>query len=75
MEVSLLDCLVHGWDIAKATGQSTDLPADASADALEAATMTVIDELRNMVGFDPAIEVAEDASAMAKLIAFCGRES
>ena len=29
------DALVHGWDLAKATGQSTDLDPDLAADLLE----------------------------------------
>ena len=40
------DVLAHAWDLAKATGQSTDLDPELSAEALEAARVRLLPQFR-----------------------------
>ena len=68
-----MDNLVHGWDLAKATGQSTDLPADL-VDAIYAGFEPKMEEFRKGDAFGPAVEVADTASKQDKLIAMMGRQ-
>ena len=67
------DNLVHCWDLARGTGQGFD-PSD---DLVEATAGFfdgfVTDETRGSGAFGPAVEVPEDASALDRLVAFCGR--
>src|SRR4051794_41913926 len=44
--INLLDTATHTWDLATATGQQQDLPAEVAAAAMEASRMIVNDELR-----------------------------
>jgi uncharacterized protein (TIGR03086 family) len=71
--VNLLDTATHTWDLAKATGQPAELPDDLAATVLEAAHGITSPELREVVGIDPPLPVADDASPTAKLVAYMGR--
>lgn len=65
------DFLIHGWDVAKATGQDTTMPpglAEANYDMIPPFT----DDQREGI-FGPKVTVADDASVQDKLIAFTGR--
>lgn len=73
LAMNLLDTLVHGWDIATATGQPAELPRQASVDALAAARTIVTDQFRATVGFAPPAAVDDDASPTEQLVAFLGR--
>ena len=71
--IAFADQLLHGWDLAKATGQDPAMP-----DGLpEAAYVTIhgrfTEEQRNGV-FKPEAEVGEDASAQDRLLAYAGRD-
>lgn len=70
---AFMDSLVHGWDIAKASGQNTDLPAELVA---VCSTMFSAEAIEGWRGgpFGPAIEVSDDASAQDKMIANFGRK-
>jgi uncharacterized protein (TIGR03086 family) len=66
------DLIVHAWDLAQATGQPLDLPTDL----VEQVLAFVGDELPRQSRarrFDPAQDVAADAPAIDRLIAFSGR--
>ena len=67
------DNLVHCWDLARSTGQDFD-PTD---DLVEATTAffgaRITDDLRAVGSFGPEVEVPEDASALDRLLGFCGR--
>lgn len=63
LHVRIADLLVHGWDLAQATGQPTVLPADLSEQAL-AFTRTHLSTMPRTGRFDPAQPVADDASAI-----------
>ena len=67
--------VVHGWDLARATGQPAEWPDDAVTEALESMRAMVRPEHREgphaWVG--PEVEVPADAPPLAKLVAFAGR--
>lgn len=68
-----MDGLVHGWDIATATGQPYD-PPSAVVDAVDAFTRQAIsDEMRDGDTFAAAVEPPADASPLVRLVAFTGR--
>ena len=68
-----MDGLVHGWDIATATGQAYDPPADVVADVDAFARMALTDDLRDGDTFAAAVEPPTDASPIVRLVAFTGR--
>ena len=68
-----LDGLVHGWDIATATGQQYDPPAEVVEAAGRFARAAITDEIRDGDTFAAAVEPPEDASALTRLVAFTGR--
>ncbi len=68
------ELVVHGWDLAKATGQRTDLDqelAEASLASFRAAPFLPRGEGKP---FGESMPVAADASAADRLAAFMGRE-
>jgi uncharacterized protein (TIGR03086 family) len=70
----VLDGMVHGWDLATATGQGYEPPAALVAEASEFAR-GVLDGLRDGQTFRDAVEPAPDAGAMEALANFTGRRS
>jgi hypothetical protein len=63
---------VHGWDLASATGQSTDLDPEVGQAALDFARDN-LEPFRGR-GFSPEISVSEDAPLYERLAGFCGRD-
>ena len=76
MGIATNDAFVHGWDLAKATGQPTDLAPDLAAEILAQAQALIPDAFRGPEGapFGPKAESPEGAGAADRLAAFCGRE-
>jgi uncharacterized protein (TIGR03086 family) len=68
----VLDGLVHGWDLATATGQPYEPPAALVAE-VDAFARQVLDPLRDGGAFGPAVEPAADATPLERLVAFTGR--
>jgi uncharacterized protein (TIGR03086 family) len=69
-----LEFLVHAWDYAKSTGREVTA-SDALSDFVLGVAKTVITpEGRTNVGFDDPIDVAVDAGALDRLIAYTGRQ-
>jgi uncharacterized protein (TIGR03086 family) len=66
------DVAVHGWDLAKATGQSTDLDADIGQAALDWARQNLKPEFRGKA-FGPEVPAPESAPLYDRLAAFFGR--
>ena len=69
------DAFTHGWDVAKALGQSTDLDPGLAAQFLAASMIP--DEFRGADGvmpFGPKLEAPEWATAADKLAAYLGRQ-
>jgi uncharacterized protein (TIGR03086 family) len=71
--INLLDTATHTWDLARATGQPTELPAPVAEAALAAARATINEQLRPG-RFAPEIEVDSGASTTDQLVAFLGRK-
>ena len=71
--IAFADQLLHGWDLAKATGQDTTMPAGLPEAAYELIHGRFTDEQRKGV-FKPEISVPADASAQEKLLAYTGRD-
>ncbi|MCU1354271.1 MAG: hypothetical protein JWM05_3480 [Acidimicrobiales bacterium] len=69
-----MDGLVHGWDIATATGQPYDPPADVVAAVEAFARDAISDDLRDGDTFAVATEPPGDASPLVRLVAFTGRQ-
>jgi uncharacterized protein (TIGR03086 family) len=68
----VLDGLVHGWDLATATGQAYNPPDELVAAAEDFARQT-IEPLRDGRTFAQAVEPAPDATPIERLTAYTGR--
>jgi uncharacterized protein (TIGR03086 family) len=72
--IAFCDQLVHGWDLARATGQDTTMP-----DGLADVAWTMLDgripeEARGRgQNFGPIVAVPAKATVQAKLLGYCGR--
>ena len=69
------DVFTHAWDLAKATGQNTDLNPQLAAQILEGAKASIPDQFRGPEGapFGAKQEAPAGASAADQLAAFLGR--
>ena len=69
------DTFTHGWDLAKATGQSTDLAPELAAGLLAGARMSISEGFRGPEGaaFGSTKEAPAGASNADQLAAFLGR--
>lgn len=68
----VLDGLVHGWDMAVATGQDYEPPAELVA-AVDAFARGAVDPLRDGTTFGAAVTPADDATPIERLAAYTGR--
>ena len=69
-----IEFLVHAWDYAMATGREVTAP-DALSDYVMGLAKTIITpQGRSNVGFDDPVDVAADAGAFDRLIAYTGRQ-
>jgi uncharacterized protein (TIGR03086 family) len=66
------DLLLHGWDLAIATGQDAQMPDGLAAAVYEMVHGRFTDDQRKGV-FKPEVEVGADASPQDKLLAYTGR--
>jgi uncharacterized protein (TIGR03086 family) len=71
--IAFVDQLVHGWDLAQATGQDATMPEDLAQAALAMVDGRMPDGQRGTF-FKPAVPVAEDAPAQDKLLGYGGRQ-
>ena len=71
--IAFSDQLLHGWDLAKATGQDATMPDGLAEAAYEMIHGRFTDEQRKGV-FGPEVRVASDASAQDRLLAYTGRQ-
>lgn len=71
--IAFADQLLHGWDVAKATGQDATMPADLAVTAFSMIDGQLTDENRG-TAFGKPVTVPEDASAQDKLLAYSGRQ-
>lgn len=70
--IAFCDQLVHGWDVAKATGQDTTMP-DGLAEAAWGILGGNLPPERRGNAFKPEI-ATEEQTTQAKLLAYVGRE-
>ena len=70
--VALDELVLHGWDLARATGQSYE--CDEATVAACTAFVTGFDEGGTPGLFGPAVPVGEDASSFDRLLARSGRD-
>jgi len=71
------DMFQHGWDLAKATGQSTDLAPELAASMLQQSKMSIQESFRGAEGAAPfgAEQPCPDGASNAdQLAAFLGRK-
>ena len=72
--IHTVEAIVHGWDLAKATGQPTELPAELYAVAWQN-TKDIEESFRGPGGpFGPAVEAPAGASDTQRLMAWLGRQ-
>ena len=71
--IAFSDMLLHGWDLARATGQDATMPDGLPEAAYEMIHGRFTDDQRKGV-FAPEIEVGADASAQDRLLAYTGRD-
>jgi uncharacterized protein (TIGR03086 family) len=70
--IAFSDQLLHGWDLARATGQDTTMPKGLAEAAYKMIHGRFTEEERKGI-FQPEVTVAADASAQDKLLAYTGR--
>jgi uncharacterized protein (TIGR03086 family) len=70
--IAFADQLLHGWDVAEATGQDSTMPEGLAEAAYDTIHGAFTEEQRQGV-FKPEIQVGPDASAQEKLLAYTGR--
>jgi uncharacterized protein (TIGR03086 family) len=66
--------LIHGWDIAKATGQDADFDPELTEVAMQAAQLFPPEQIRQPGVFGPEAECPDSASMEDRLAAFLGRK-
>jgi uncharacterized protein (TIGR03086 family) len=71
--IAFSDQLLHGWDVAKATNQDTQMPAGLAEAAYDCIHGRFTDEERTGV-FGPEITVGDGATPQQRLLAYTGRK-
>lgn len=70
--IAFADQLLHGWDLARATGQDETMPDGLAQAAYATIHGRFTDEQRTGV-FKPEVQVGEDATPQQRLLAYTGR--
>jgi uncharacterized protein (TIGR03086 family) len=72
--MTVMEYLTHGWDLAVATGQAVPYTEEEASATLARAEVTLPPEYRGGdMPFGPIVEVDPDAPAVTRLVAFLGR--
>ncbi|MEO6882175.1 MAG: TIGR03086 family metal-binding protein [Mycobacteriaceae bacterium] len=74
LHLRVIELLVHGWDIARATGQQGVFPAGLAEQELAFSRAALVDIPADRRPFAAAEPVAEDAPAIDRLVAQLGRK-
>jgi uncharacterized protein (TIGR03086 family) len=74
MRIAIFDVAVHTWDLAKSTGQSTEIDRGVLEAALEAGRQMIGPDMRNGGLFGGEVSVADNAPLQDQLAAFAGRQ-
>lgn len=73
LAIAFSDQLLHGWDLARATGQDATMPEGLPEAAYKVIHGRFTDDQRKGV-FKPEIPVADTASPQERLLAYVGRD-
>lgn len=75
LDMILWEYLVHGWDLARATGQHWSPSEDAAAESLDFAPGMLTEDFQGEgKEFAPRVPVPEEAAAMDRLLGLSGRD-
>jgi uncharacterized protein (TIGR03086 family) len=75
LSMMLWEYQVHGWDLARATGQSWSPPADGLEESLKfAPSMLTEDYQGEGKAFGPRVDVPDDAAPLDRLLGLSGRD-
>jgi uncharacterized protein (TIGR03086 family) len=75
INMQIAELAMHGWDVATATGQSTDLDAEIGQASLDWLKQNLAPQYRGAdKDFGTEIPVPDDASLYDRLAAFSGRD-
>jgi uncharacterized protein (TIGR03086 family) len=70
----IMEFMVHGWDLANATGQSVTFSPEAAEQALDTGRQMLKPEYRGPgKAFEYEVDVSETAGSVDRLVAFLGR--
>lgn len=70
-QLSVMDAVVHGWDISRATGEAVDIPLELAEPLLEISKAIIQDGLRG-TAFAEEVRIV-GGSVSDRLVAFLGR--
>ena len=73
VDLNLTEMVVHGWDLAKATGQDPAFDADAVEQAWAWATSVPSEMRSGGTSFGPPVEVPSAAPTLDRLVGLLGR--
>ncbi len=74
VQLRTIEALVHGWDVAVASGQDpTTLPADLAEAGIAFSESVFAGQDRTQLPFAPAVTPADDAPAIDRLAGLLGR--
>lgn len=74
VRMRIVETQVHGWDLARATGQSPGFPDAITERTLEELRPLLSGRRRGISPFGPEQEASPDAPAIDRLAAFLGRQ-
>ena len=72
-ELGLIEVMLHGWDVARATGQSLRVSEELGAELLRCLEPT-LDQGREFEVYGPEVPVAADAPPLARALGLSGRD-
>lgn len=73
LHLRLTELLVHGWDLARATGQEADFPAEVVEQEIGFTARALAGMPEQRRPFAPSVAVAPAAGPLARLVATLGR--
>jgi uncharacterized protein (TIGR03086 family) len=73
ISINMLDAYVHGWDIAKATGQDISLDEEMCASLLGFSKQVIPEAPREGDNFHAVVATVDGAGSAAELLGYLGR--